>query len=275
MQSSPTLLKLQQPVEEPMRQFRQLYRQRIPADTPLLAEVDQYLLQCPGKQLRPLLLLLSAQVCGGVHREHLLLAVAVEMLHNATLMHDDVVDEADQRRGRPSVRSRWNNQTAVLCGDYYLAQVMSLLQEVNLPQATAWVCNTVSTMCRGELLQLGMVANGATSVEDYLRVIENKTAQLMASCCQLGAIAATPAPPSHYGKALYRFGLHYGMLYQLRDDMGSLATGHDATLPTGTNPQPLMAEHARLAAEALQALPLSPAHTALLTLLSPQAPGPD
>ena len=125
-----TAEELQEPVRLPFNDFRDEYRRYTHSVAPLLHDVEEYLAQIPGKQLRPLILLLSAKACNTLTHSHILLATAIELLHNATLMHDDVVDESDTRRGHESVRHRWSNQVAVLCGDYYLSQVMSILHEV-------------------------------------------------------------------------------------------------------------------------------------------------
>ena len=114
--------------------------------TPLLDEVEEYLCHHQGKRLRPLLVLLAAKACGTLSPQHVLVATAMELLHNATLMHDDVVDESDRRRGDDSVRKRWSNQVAVLCGDFYLSQVMELLHRVGDKEASRLVADTVATM---------------------------------------------------------------------------------------------------------------------------------
>ena len=270
-----TLDQLRAPVASEFQQFAEEYGRRIWHQTPLLDEVGRYLASCPGKQLRPLLVLLSAKACGTMHPHHIRLAVAMELLHNATLMHDDVVDESDQRRGHDSVRHHWDNQTAVLGGDYYLAQVMTLLHEVGDNEISKLVSHTVAAMSQGELWQLSLTRQKRTSLKDYLTVIGYKTASLMDTCCRLGAMSFGETPTGVYIENMQQFGYHYGMIFQLQDDMKSLDKFHDAALPEGIDPLGLIADHARQARQALEGIPETLARTTLLTLLSPSAPLPE
>lgn len=173
-------------------------------DTSLLAQLEQHITARMGKMLRPQLLLLAADT-----PRTTLLAVAVEMLHNASLLHDDVIDHDDLRRGQPSANARFGNTAAVLAGDYLLAQVMTILHEVDDRDAALLVNRTVTTMVQAELLQLQTI-NSASLIPDsstYLRIIDGKTASLFACACALG------------NPLYYDFGLHYGRLFQLRDDI--------------------------------------------------------
>ena len=188
----------------------------------LLQQVEQYSATRNGKMLRPRMLLLAAATRGDEHllsRRTLLLAVCIEMLHNASLLHDDVIDHADTRRGQPSVNARWNNAVAVLVGDYHLVQIMQLLDEIGDSDATRRVNDTVKSMVEAELLaqeNVDKLINSDIDVSTYQKIIDGKTANLFALAAELG-------------NPDYRdFGLHYGRLFQLRDD---LADG-DATLWT-------------------------------------------
>lgn len=193
----------------------------------LLQAVEQHIAASQGKMLRPRLLLLCAATLGKEvfsSRRTLLLAVAIEMLHNASLLHDDVVDNADSRRGRPTVNHRWSNSVAVLLGDYLLSHTMQLLHEANDTEAMQRVNRTVAAMVEAELLALESWASNnsptAISSEDtYLRIIDGKTASLFATACALG------------NPAYEAFGLHYGRLFQLHDDVADHeASPHTATL---------------------------------------------
>ena len=188
-------------------------RRMTQGDSDLLKQVEEYATARIGKMLRPRLLLTAAATLGEEHlasHRTLLLAVCVEMLHNASLLHDDVIDRADNRRGQPSVNARWNNAVAVLVGDYHLTQIMELLDELNDRTATRRVNQTVRSMVEAELLQQEEAVgtdSGPLTADRYLRIIDGKTANLFALAAELG----NPA---------YRdFGLHYGRLFQLRDDM--------------------------------------------------------
>ena len=202
-------------LEVRLTDIRNEYLRRLSlTDGSLLALIEQHITARMGKMLRPRLLLLAADTLGQAEsRRTTLLAVAVEMLHNASLLHDDVIDHSDSRRGQPSANARFGNTAAVLAGDYLLAQVMTILHEVNDPDAASLVNRTVTTMVEAELLQLS-VRNDDT----YLRIIDGKTASLFACACALGN-------PEYYD-----FGLHYGRLFQLRDDVAD----HEDTPFTAT-----------------------------------------
>ena len=179
-----------------------------------LPSVIDHITSRKGKMLRPRLTLIAAATLGDEHldeRRTLLLATAVEMLHNASLLHDDVIDTADTRRGQPSVNARWGNATAVLVGDWLLAQIMRLLDEVDDRSATRLVNCTVIEMVEAELLQQQVQTTHETPLPltpaTYLKIVDGKTARLFATACALG-------------NPLYEdFGLHYGRLFQMRDDI--------------------------------------------------------
>ena len=183
----------------------------------LLQQVEQYVVSRGGKMLRPQLTLMAAATLGDEalnSRRTLLMATCVEMLHNASLLHDDVIDQSDCRRGQPSVNAQWDNAIAVLVGDYHLAQIMQLLDEANDAEASRLVNSTVMSMVEAELLAK---EPAEPSVGRYLILIDGKTARLFATACALG-------------NPLYEeFGLHYGRLFQLRDDV---ADGEDTPWTT-------------------------------------------
>lgn len=261
-------------IEDNYSKFLLEYQRQSDIQIPRLSEVSQQQVQFPGKQLRPLLLLFSAEACGTTTQRHIQLAVAVEMLHNATLMHDDVVDDDDVRRGQSSVRGRWGNATAVLCGDYYLAQVMNLLNQVDDHEATRILTQTVMTMCQGELIQLAQLERGTYTAENlYIDVIGKKTASLMAACCELGACGLDERqnPAQQW---LHDFGYHYGLVYQIRDDLNDLHHHHDLGLPQAIDPQELISFHIHKAIEAISPLPQSAAKDALASLFDEDAPQP-
>lgn len=200
-------------LEDKLNQVRTEYLRRMTqGDSHLLHEVDCYITSHSGKMLRPRMLLAAAATLGNEVLESkrtLLLAVCVEMLHNASLLHDDVIDRATERRGQPSVNNRWSSEVAVLVGDYHLAQIMQLLNEINDQQAAKHINNTVLQMVEAELL-----AQEADTLDapKYLKIIDGKTASLFATAAALGN------PACEY------YGLHYGRLFQLRDD---IADGED------------------------------------------------
>lgn len=269
-----TIDQIRQPVINEYALFLEEYHHRTQSDVELLEQVVEYLDHIPGKQLRPLLVLLSAKACRHLAPLHIKLATAIEMLHNASLMHDDVVDESDSRRCCDSVRHHWSNQVAVLCGDFFLAQVMTLLQEVGNPQASKVLAQTASTMSQGELMQLSAV-HRKVRAESYIDIIGSKTASLLATCCQFGSLAPEGSAPVPYSQALYDFGYNYGIVFQIRDDINDFNRDHDVALPEDISPQQLIEEHTTLAQQALMQLPDSPARRTMLEMLLPSAPQPE
>lgn len=199
-------------LEDKLDQVRTEYiRRMMQGDSHLLKEVDRYITSRTGKMLRPRMLLTSAATLGTDilnAKRTLLLAVCVEMLHNASLLHDDVIDRSYMRRGQKSVNSRWDNGVAVLVGDYHLAQIMQLLDEVDDHDAAMRINNTVLQMVEAELLQQEILSGvRAMDAENYLRIIDGKTARLFATAAAFG------------NPDCEQYGLHYGRLFQLRDDI--------------------------------------------------------
>lgn len=209
-------------IEEYLPEVRAEYLRRMTGgDNQLLRQVEEYTAGRTGKMLRPRMLL-AAYTLSPSHsasqplpRRILLLAVAVEMLHNASLLHDDVIDRDLTRRGQPSVNARWNNAVAVLVGDYHLASLMQLLQEIGDRQITQRFSETVKGMVEAELLaqEVGSRKSEVGDNSDllpqtsYLKIIDGKTANLFALAAEMG------------NPACRDYGLHYGRLFQLRDDL--------------------------------------------------------
>ncbi|MCR4659310.1 MAG: polyprenyl synthetase family protein [Bacteroidales bacterium] len=187
-----------------------------------LQQVGNHLSALHGKLLRPSLVLLTAATANGgatATRRTLLLATAVEMLHNASLLHDDVIDNTFERRHQPSANAMWGNRAAILTGDYHLAQIMQIMDEVDDRDATRRLTDTVLAMTTAELLQLETSDVSKADIETYRNITCGKTARLMATCCAFG------------NPAFEQFGLHYGMAFQLRDDLDDNEdTPHTATM---------------------------------------------
>ena len=198
-------------IEELLPQVRAEYLRRMTnGDGTLLRQVEEYTAGRMGKMLRPRMLLAAhfnlSPLTAHLPRRTLLLATAVEMLHNATLLHDDVIDNDLMRRGRPSVNAQWNNSIAVLVGDYHLVSIMQLLDEIGDTQITQKFHATVKSMVEAELLAQEM-GSEKWERERYLKIIDGKTANLFALAAELG------------NPACRDYGLHYGRLFQLRDDI--------------------------------------------------------
>lgn len=182
-----------------------------------LREIAQYVFQAPGKQLRPTLVLLSAGACGGITPQARRGALLVHLLHQASLTHDDVIDEAACRRKRPTVHATWNNKTAVLFGDHLFANILSLVTRHRDYSLLDPIAQTAQIMIEGELLQLEHTRTYSTTETIYWDVIHKKTAHLFGTCLALGAIAAN-ATDTQQVAALRRAGEYLGMAFQLKDD---------------------------------------------------------
>lgn len=216
------LTKTAQDIAPQMRHFLSAYQSLTGSDTPIIQTVNRHVQQHGGKQLRPLLTMMTALCCGlpsDTDGDHPLfsLSAAIETLHNATLIHDDVVDESDLRRNQPTVNQLWSNQIAVLVGDYYLAQVMLTVNAVNIPEVTHLINQLVVDMTEGELLQQECCRHYDIDESIYYRIIRKKTACFLAACCEIGARLATDDHQLH--EAAHQFGCHLGMAFQLRDDL--------------------------------------------------------
>jgi octaprenyl-diphosphate synthase len=183
---------------------------------PALAPYAEYALTGQGKQLRPALVALSARAAGKLADAHVTVAVIIEMVHLATLVHDDVMDEAEIRRGRLTLGANWGNETAVLFGDCLFAQALKLAASFPTPDICRAVAMATNTVCSGEILQTRQRRNFEFSREEYFKVLEMKTAELFALSCELGALIGG-APPAQR-TALRDYGVALGTAYQVYDD---------------------------------------------------------
>jgi octaprenyl-diphosphate synthase len=179
--------------------------------------VAGHLVEAGGKRLRPLLALAAARLSGYRGNKHVLLAACVEFIHTATLLHDDVVDGSDLRRGQPSANALWGNKSSVLVGDFMFTRAFELMVEVGSLEVLRILSQASSVIAEGEVLQMQTANNTAASEQAYLEVIEAKTAKLFAAACQIGGvIAGRPAPEC---EALESYGTNIGIAFQLVDDV--------------------------------------------------------
>src|SRR5262245_35335034 len=183
---------------------------------PAIAAYTEYALTGQGKQLRPALVALSANSVGQLNETHVTVAVIIEMVHLATLVHDDVMDEAEIRRGRLTLGANWGNEIAVLCGDCLFAQALKLAASFPTPEICRAVAMATNTVCSGEILQTQSRRNFQLSRSEYFRVLEMKTAELFALSCDLAALLSNA--PAAQRAALRQFGLEFGTAYQIYDD---------------------------------------------------------
>ncbi|MBI5561091.1 MAG: polyprenyl synthetase family protein [Deltaproteobacteria bacterium] len=203
-------------IKDDIRKTEDLFRKNVASDVYLITKMGEYILDSGGKRLRPLVLLLSGRLCGYGGSSHIPLAVVVEFIHTATLLHDDVVDNANLRRGRSSANSVWGNGSSVLAGDYLLAKAFSLAVESKDSRVLKVLAETTTRMAEGEMLQLIKHSDVNTTEGEYLDVITSKTAVLFSASCRMAAILSGAAEGKE--KALSDFGLDIGIAYQLVDD---------------------------------------------------------
>lgn len=221
---------LRQPIQTEFMQFEQAFSQALAADNTLISNVLDYIHTKRGKQLRPILVLLSAAICKGVTDKTIQTAVSLELLHTASLVHDDVVDNSPMRRGVKAIQEQWSNKIAILVGDYLLAKVIGLLAELRNTTILGIVSEVGAALSSGELIQLHDGESMWISEEQYLRVIQHKTAHLFAACCEAGAVSSgATARQSH---ALKQFGMYLGLCFQLKDDVFDFSDIEDLGKPT-------------------------------------------
>jgi octaprenyl-diphosphate synthase len=194
---------------------------------PRIPEVTAHLIEAGGKRLRPMLTLAAARMCGYTGPYHVHLAATVEFIHTATLLHDDVVDESGQRRGRPTANLLWDNTSSVLVGDYLFARSFQLMVETGSLRVLDILANAAATIAEGEVLQLTAAADLATTEEIYFKVIRGKTAALFSAATEVGGVIAGQS--DDIVKALYNYGDALGIAFQIVDDLldyqGSSAIG--------------------------------------------------
>ena len=194
-----------------------LIRTRLASDVLLINQIGEHIVGAGGKRLRPQLHLIAARALGYAGRDHLQLAAIIEFIHTSTLLHDDVVDESDLRRGRKTANALWGNAASVLVGDFLYSRSFQLMVELDRMAVMQVLADTTNAIAEGEVLQLLHVNNPDTDEAAYLRVIERKTAVLFAAATRLGAVLCDT--DEHFGAALYDYGLNLGYAFQIADDV--------------------------------------------------------
>ena len=215
--NKPQLSEISQPIKSELDKFQALFKESMKSKVGLVDLVANYILRQKGKKVRPLLVLLSAKVSGGINARAYRGAVLVELLHTATLVHDDVVDNANKRRGFWSINAIFKNKVAVLMGDYLLSRGLMLAVEGKDYDFLGVVTEAVKRMSEGELLQIQKTRKLDIDESTYFKVISDKTASLLETCCQIGAMSASE--DVQYHKAMKEFGSSIGIAFQIRDDI--------------------------------------------------------
>ena len=213
----PGLARVLAPVAQELAAVSQRLQQELRHPDPVIDELAQHSFRIGGKRLRPALLLLTAQLFGKVNDSHRVLAAVVEMIHTATLVHDDVLDQAAIRRHEPTVNARWNNQTSVLLGDYLFTHAFTLASSLETTYGCRTIGRSTNVVCEGELKQTAAIGNFRLRREQYLQIIDAKTAELCACCCQLGAYYA--GATDELTERLRAYGRHLGIAFQIADDL--------------------------------------------------------
>ena len=210
------MLPFHQVVKSEFDQVNELIINRLNSEVGLVENIGQYIIDAGGKRLRPLLVLLSANSCGYKGSQHAALAAIIEFIHTATLLHDDVVDTSDLRRGRATANAKFGNAPSVLVGDFLYSRAFQMLVEIDNMSIMKIIADTTNIISEGEVQQLINAGNPDTSEAAYNEVIRKKTAQLFDAAAETGALLAGASPKQQ--AAMGRYGHHLGMAFQLVDD---------------------------------------------------------
>lgn len=210
------------PIEEELQEFESKFRQSMRSPVPLLDKITFYIVRRKGKQVRPMFVFLAAKICGGSTESTYHAAAMVELLHTATLVHDDVVDDSYERRGFFSINALWKNKIAVLVGDYLFSQGLLLALRNKEFQLLEIISEAVKAMSEGELLQIEKARRLDIEESVYYEIIRQKTASLIAAACSAGAASATDDP--EVIRRMFLFGEKIGIAFQIRDDLFDYGT---------------------------------------------------
>ncbi len=197
------LRQLSLPIQTDIEEFHQMYRDSLKSEVKLINTVISFISRRKGKQIRPILTLLAANICGTATEMTYRAAALVEMLHVATLVHDDVVDDADLRRGWPSVKRIWKNKLAILVGDYMFSKALSNMIYLRDFDALELLSTTAERLSQGEILQIEKAMKSDMSEEVYYRMVADKTASLISAACELGAVTTTTDPEQRSAMRIY------------------------------------------------------------------------
>jgi len=203
-------------VEQDMCGVNELIMKRVVSNVDLIPELARHLINSGGKRIRPMLTIAAAQMCGYGGQGHIKLAASVEFMHTATLLHDDVVDESDMRRGNKTARILWGNEASVLVGDFLLGQAFKMMVETGSLECLAVLSDAAAVIAEGEVMQLAAAQHITTTEDAYLAVIKAKTAALFAAAAHVGGIISDQSPEKR--SALDSYGRNLGLVFQLVDD---------------------------------------------------------
>ena len=222
---------IKKPVKEEMALFEKKFKSAMKSDVALLDKITHYIIKRKGKQLRPLFVFLSAKMIAPVEEGTYIAASLIELLHTATLVHDDVIDDASERRGFLSINALWKNKIAVLVGDFLLSQGLLLTTSKNRIDLLHLVSKAVKAMSEGELLQMEKSRKMDITEEVYYNIIKQKTASLVAACCATGACSVTKN--KELIAKMEQVGIYVGMAFQIKDDIFDYGFSNEIGKPTG------------------------------------------
>jgi len=220
------LKKIYSPIKKELQRIEgELRNQLLSSKDKFILEVNRYLLDGAGKMVRPSLVLLCAKTTNYWDEKAIPAATALELIHTASLVHDDVLDEADLRRKKATLNTKWGNESAILTGDYLYFKAFSILSQLEVPKISSIVSFAAGQMCEGEIIQTCKTYKLNLSEEDYLEIIEKKTASLISASCKVGAVLSRNHLPAQ--EALANYGLNFGMAFQIIDDCLDLVSPPD------------------------------------------------
>ena len=224
---------IRKPIEAELKEFVRLFEESLSHTDGLLSDALQHIRQRGGKRMRPILTLLITKNLGEVNLTTQYAALGLELLHTASLVHDDVVDESGQRRGQASVNAMFNNKVAVLVGDYILSSALLYVSKTHNTEIVTSLAELGRTLSQGELLQLNNFADNGISEEVYYKIISEKTASLFARCAMNGALSVNA--PAEAVREAFDFGMAIGMIFQIRDDIFDYFDSAEIGKPTGND----------------------------------------
>ena len=226
-----SLNEIKKPISENIDIFEKKFKLSMQSSVPLLDIITRYIIKRKGKQIRPMFVFLSAKICGEINESSYRAASLIELLHTATLVHDDVVDDSNERRGFFSINALWKNKIAVLVGDFLLSKGLLLAVYNNDFQFLKIVSNAVKEMSEGELLQIEKARHLDIKEDIYYEIIRKKTASLIASCCACGAASATNN--EEVVNKMHLFGQYVGIAFQIKDDLFDYEKSRETGKPNG------------------------------------------
>lgn len=204
-------------ISQDLAQLEQSIDKLLTTRVSFIKEVVRHIIKSGGKRIRPILVILSAKLCGVRDDQHIPYAAIIEFIHTATLLHDDVVDNAKIRRGRLTANTIWGNESSVLVGDFLFTKSFDLMVQIRNAEILKVMSNATTSLAEGEIMELLRTSDINTTENDYYEVIDNKTAVLLSAACEIGAVLGGVNPEKR--SALREFGRHLGMAFQLKDDL--------------------------------------------------------